>query len=70
MTNNIIKYQSLINGELYENGNWISVINPTTNKIAGQVPALTKVEIKKVYESAKFAQKNWEQMPILKRISF
>ncbi|WP_338980611.1 MULTISPECIES: NADP-dependent glyceraldehyde-3-phosphate dehydrogenase [unclassified Spiroplasma] len=70
MTNNIIKYQSLINGELYENGNWISVINPTTNKIAGQVPALTKVEIKKVYEFAKFAQKNWEQMPILKRISF
>ena len=70
MINNIIKYQALINGELYENGQWISIMNPTTNKIVGEVPALTKLEIQKVYEYAKDAQKSWEQMPILKRIAF
>lgn len=70
MTNAIIKYQTLINGELYENGKWISIINPTTNKIIGQVPALTKIEIQKVYIAAKQVQKSWEQMPILKRITF
>lgn len=69
MINNIIKYQALINGELYENNKWIAIIDPTTNKIIGQVPALTKVEIEKVYAAAIVAQKSWEQMPILKRIA-
>lgn len=68
MANNNIQYQALINGELYENKQWITVMNPTTNQPAGQVPALTKTEIDKTYQAAKIAQIAWSQMPILKRI--
>lgn len=70
MTNNIIKYQTLINGELYENKQWVTIINPTTNEKLGQVPALTNSEIEKVYAAAKSAQKSWEQTAILTRIAF
>lgn len=69
MTTTKNKYQALINGQLYENNQWLTVMNPTTNLPAGQVPALNKTDIDKTYQAAKNAQIAWSQMPILKRIA-
>lgn len=68
MPTNKNQYQALINGELYENNQWITVMNPTTNQPAGQVPALKKADIDRTYQAAQSAQIVWSQMPILKRI--
>lgn len=69
MTTTKNKYQALINGQLYENNQWLTVMNPTTNQPAGQVPVLSKTDIDRAYQAAKNAQIAWSQMPILKRIA-
>lgn len=65
-----VEYQALINGKLYKNDKWVTVINPTTNIPAGIVPALTKAEITNTYQAAKTAQILWANTPLLKRIDF
>lgn len=66
--NKELKIPALINGKSYENNKWVAIINPTTNQIAGKVPALTKKEIDECYESANKAQKAWAVTPLLQRI--
>lgn len=67
--NNVRQINALINGKNYQNGKWVDIINPTTNQIVGQVPALTKKEIDDCYQIAAQAQKLWAATPLLERIA-
>lgn len=67
--NKIEQVEALINGQNYQNGKWVDITSPTTNEIIGQVPALTKIEIDRAYQSAFEAQKLWAKMPLLERIN-
>ncbi|EOA07358.1 Glyceraldehyde-3-phosphate dehydrogenase(NADP) [Mycoplasma yeatsii 13926] len=62
------KFKSLINGELFENNKELEIINPVDNSIAGTVPSLSKQDIDNAFQSAKQAQKQWEETDLDKRI--
>ncbi|QBQ07967.1 glyceraldehyde-3-phosphate dehydrogenase [Spiroplasma gladiatoris] len=64
------EYKAFINNEFIENGQWLEIINPTTLKPAGRVTALKQKDIENAYKSARYAQKSWEKVDLLKRIAF
>lgn len=67
--NQVQQIPALIKGQSYRNNKWVDIINPATNQIVGQVPALSKAEINQCYQDAFASQKQWAKMPLLERIA-
>ncbi|AKU79472.1 NADP-dependent glyceraldehyde-3-phosphate dehydrogenase [Spiroplasma turonicum] len=63
------EYKAVINGEFIDNNEWLEIINPTDNSIAGKVTALKGKDINNAFESARKSQEAWENTHLLKRIS-
>ncbi|QGS52170.1 NADP-dependent glyceraldehyde-3-phosphate dehydrogenase [Spiroplasma tabanidicola] len=61
--------KAFINNEFINNGEWLEIINPTTLLPAGKVTALKAEDINKAYSAARNAQKDWEKLALLERIS-
>src|SRR5467141_3384609 len=63
---------------MYIDGEWvhskteekIDVVNPTTERVIGQVPRANRDEVKEALEAASDAQPKWEHLPSIKRASF
>src|SRR5207245_2978347 len=51
-------------------GEKIDVVNPTTERVIGQVPRANREEVKEALEAARDAQPKWEDTPQIKRASF
>jgi lactaldehyde dehydrogenase/glycolaldehyde dehydrogenase len=61
-----------IDGKFAENtsGNWIDVLNPSTEEIISRMPAGGVEDAKKAIEAAEKAQKCWEKIPAVERASY
>ncbi len=49
---------------------YVDILNPTTNEILGQVPALSKEQVGQIYEFASQKQKQWGEQTISERAFF
>ncbi len=56
--------------QVVEFDEYVDVLNPTSNKVFGQVPALSKIQVGKIYEFAKQTQLIWNQKTISHRAFF
>ncbi|PPE06727.1 aldehyde dehydrogenase family protein [Mesoplasma corruscae] len=61
------QYHSIINNKKIDNGNWLEIINPSTNQVYAQVSALTKIELDEAFKSARSAFKIWSALNVEKR---
>ncbi len=59
-----------IAGEKILTKNYLEVMDPSTQKVLGKVPALTSSEVDKIYKFAKSNQKAWEELTISERALF
>ncbi|ASP28001.1 glyceraldehyde-3-phosphate dehydrogenase [Spiroplasma corruscae] len=62
------EYKALINGEFINNGEWLEVLDPFKNEVAGKVTALKAEDIEHAFKSARAAQESWEKTDLVKRI--
>ncbi len=62
-------FKALIDNKLIDNGQWLEIINPTSLEVAGKVTALTPDDIKCAFNAARNSQAEWENTPLLTRIS-
>jgi len=63
----VAQYTNLINGEMFDNGQWIDVVNPANEKVIGQVPACGSAELDTAVAAARAAFKTWSRTPIKDR---
>ncbi|MCL1935469.1 MAG: NADP-dependent glyceraldehyde-3-phosphate dehydrogenase [Defluviitaleaceae bacterium] len=64
-------YKNLIHGEWVESENLenlIEIKSPLDGSLVGKVTAMSKKDIDNVIKSAKKAQANWDNVPIIKRV--
>lgn len=62
-------YNFLINGEWRNSHSerWMDILSPSSQKVVGRVPAMTKEEVDQAVSGAAAAQKEWAKVPIHER---
>lgn len=65
-----MKHKYKILNESIDFDEYVDILNPTTNEVLGQVPALSKVQVGKIYEFAKQTQKSWNEKTVSQRAYF
>ncbi|AHI54022.1 glyceraldehyde-3-phosphate dehydrogenase [Spiroplasma sabaudiense Ar-1343] len=63
-----MEFRAIINGKKVLNDNWLEIINPSDQKVAGRVTALSEKEISEAFEVARNSQLKWSQTKLLDRI--
>lgn len=65
----MVKHQMYIDGKFTdaEQGEWMDVVNPSTDEIISQVPKATRGDVKRAIEAAEAAQDAWEALPAVER---
>lgn len=61
------QYKNLINGELFDNGEWLDVVNPANEEVIGQVPACSEDDLNNAVAAARAAFRGWSKTPIEER---
>lgn len=63
------KHQMYINGQFTdaENGEWMDVVNPSTDEAVSQVPKATRADVARAIDAAEAAQDAWEETPAVER---
>ena len=65
-------YELFINGEFVPNGqrDMIPVLNPATEEVISEVPKATEEDVEKAVDAAYEAQKQWAEIPPIKRAAY
>lgn len=66
------KLKMYINGEFVESssGQWIDVLNPSTEEVISCQPEGTIADVEKALDAAKAAQKPWAKLPAIERAKY
>jgi len=61
------QYRNLINGKMFDNGEWLDVVNPANEEVIGQVPACSESDLNDAVAAARAAFPAWSKTPIDER---
>ena len=61
-----------INGQFCEssNGQWINVLNPSTEEVISRQPEGTIQDVNRALDAARVAQKSWAKTPAIERAAY